>query len=89
MTQQQIPVRRGRAIRLVGAAFGVVLGLYLIGRAIVEPFVVDMSDPAAYHNDWGGPSLPGVLAVHCGPGIIADVWMVTAVVRGARRRSPS
>lgn len=51
--------------------FGVLLGLYLIGRAAAEPFVIDMTDPASYRHDWGGPSLIGVLAVHCGPGIIS------------------
>jgi hypothetical protein len=85
MTQQQAPVRRGSAVRRVAVAFGVVIGLYLIGRAIVEPFAIDLTDPSAYRNDWGGPSLPGVLAVHCGPGIVAAAWMVTALVR--RRRA--
>ena len=33
MTQQQTPVRRGSAVRRVAVAFGVVLGLYLIGQA--------------------------------------------------------
>ncbi|MPZ24569.1 MAG: hypothetical protein GEU28_13780 [Dehalococcoidia bacterium] len=36
---------------------GYVLGLYLIVRAIAEPFVIDMTNPATYRNDWGGPSL--------------------------------
>jgi hypothetical protein len=85
MTQQQVPVRRGRAWRGVLTVFGVVLGLYLIGRAIVEPFILNLSDPASYRNDWGGPSLFGVLAVHCGPGIVAALWMVTALM-GRRRR---
>jgi hypothetical protein len=84
MTQQQVPVRRGRAWRGALTVFGVVLGLYLIGRAIVEPFILNLSDPASYRNDWGGPSLFGVLAVHCGPGIVAALWMVTALMR--RRR---
>jgi hypothetical protein len=84
MTQQQLPVHRGRAWRGALTVFGAVLGLYLIGRAIVEPFLINLSDPATYRNDWGGPSLPGVLAVHCGPGIVAAGWMVAALVR--RRR---
>ena len=64
---------------------GVLLGVYLIGRAIAEPFVIDMSDPATYSKDWGGPSLIGVLLVHCGPGLIAAVLLTRAVRR--RRRS--
>ena len=35
--------------------------------------VIDMSNPVAYRNDWGGPSLFGVLLVHCGPGVVAAV----------------
>lgn len=63
----------------------VVLGLYLVARAISEPFVIDMSDPATYRDDWGGPSLAGVLAVHCGPGLLAAAALVTALVRRRRR----
>ena len=51
--------------------FGLVLGVYLIGRAIAEFFLIDFSDPASYRADWGGPSLAGVLAVHCGFGLVA------------------
>ena len=43
-------------------------GLYLVVRAMAEPFTIDMTDPATYQDDWGGPSLLGVLAIHCGPG---------------------
>ena len=69
-----------RAIWFVALA----LGLFLIARAIVEPFVVDTGNPASYRNDWGGPSLLGVLLVHVGPGVIAAV--VIAIVM-LRRRS--
>ena len=74
-----------RKLRPVAVVFGVILGLYLIGRAIIEPFGIDVSDPATYRHDWGGPSLAGVLAVHCGPGIVAAALMVTALVRRRRR----
>ncbi|TDC22170.1 CGP-CTERM sorting domain-containing protein [Micromonospora sp. 15K316] len=43
-----------------------------------------MSDPATYRNDWGGPSLAGVLLVHCGPGVVAAV-VITAVLLRRRR----
>jgi hypothetical protein len=78
-----------KQLRRVAVVLGVILGLYLIGRALAEPFVTELGDPAAYRNDWGGPSLAGVLAVHCGPGIVAAAWMVIAVLRrrpGASRR---
>jgi hypothetical protein len=68
-------------MRKVLIAVGLALGLYLIVRAVAEPFVVDMSDPATYRNDWGGPSLLGVLLVHCGPGLVAAVAIATALIR--------
>ncbi|RKR86018.1 putative secreted protein with CGP-CTERM motif [Micromonospora pisi] len=60
---------------------GLIIGLYLIVRAALEPFVIDMSDPATYRDDWGGPSLAGVLAVHCGPGIVAALIIATVLLR--------
>ncbi|WP_433507116.1 hypothetical protein ACQP04_11935 [Pseudonocardia halophobica] len=66
-----------RRVLLVAA---VILGLYLVGRAVAEPFVIDLGDPASYRDDWGGPSLAGVLAVHCGPGLVA-LGLVIACVR--------
>ena len=65
---------------------GVALGIFLIGRAIAELFVIDFGDPATYRNDWGGPSLAGVLLVHCGPGIVAAVFLGWALVRRRRQR---
>jgi hypothetical protein len=57
-------------------AIGAVLAVYLVGRGFVELFTINYSDPASYADDWGGPSLAGVLAVHSGPGlaIIAAAW---------------
>ena len=72
-------------MRKAAVAVGVALGLYLIIRAVAEPFVIDMSEPATYRNDWGGPSLFGVLLVHCGPGVVAAV----AIAMALRRRSSS
>jgi hypothetical protein len=62
----------------------VVLGMiavYLIvGRGIGELFMIDMHDPSSYRNDWGGPSLAGVLAVHSGPAlqsqVASGVWLI-------------
>lgn len=72
-------------MRKLARIAAVVLGLYLVVRAVIEPFVIDISDPATYRDDWGGPSLLGVLVVHCGPGLIAAAAIVTVLVR--RRRS--
>jgi hypothetical protein len=69
-------------MRKVARIVGVVVGLYLVGRAIAEPFLIDMSDPATYRGDWGGPSLFGVLLVHCGLGLVAGAILVIAYLRG-------
>ena len=70
-----------KRLRRTGAVVGVLLVLYLIVRAIAEPFVIDVSDPATYQNDWGGPTLTGVLLVHCGPGVIAAALLTWVLVR--------
>jgi len=56
-----------------GLFLGYLLGIFLILRAIAEPFVVDFGNPENYKHDWGGPTIIGVLAVHMLPGLIALV----------------
>ncbi|HKO34389.1 MAG TPA: hypothetical protein VJY85_11645 [Candidatus Limnocylindria bacterium] len=73
-------------MRLIGYMFAFVLGIYLIVRGIVEFFVINWSDPASYRKDWGGPSLPGVLLVHSGPGLLALVLLTLLIVRLVRRQ---
>ncbi|MET7396891.1 hypothetical protein ABZS66_25750 [Dactylosporangium sp. NPDC005572] len=68
---------------------GTVFGLYLIVRAIAEPFVIDFDDPATYSKDWGGPSLAGVLLVHCGPGVLSAVLIGWALARRRRTMASS
>jgi hypothetical protein len=68
-------------MRKTAIAVGLALGLFFIVRAVAEPFVIDMSDPATYRNDWGGPSLFGVLLVHCGPGVLAAIAIAMALIR--------
>jgi hypothetical protein len=70
-----------RTVRKAAIVVGLAIGLYLIVRAVAEPFVIDMSDPATYRNDWGGPGLFGVLLVHCGPGVVAAVVIAMALLR--------
>jgi hypothetical protein len=72
--------------RRLGVAVGALLSIYLVARALVELFVIDMTDPGTYRDDWGGPSLAGVLLVHCGPGVLAiAVWAAVAVRRRNQR----
>jgi hypothetical protein len=68
-------------VRKVAIVAGLILGAFFIVRAIVELVIIDYSDPSSYANDWGGPSLAGVLLVHCGLGVIAAI----AFVYGWRR----
>jgi hypothetical protein len=68
-------------MRKTAIAVGLALGLFFILRAIAEPFVIDMSDSSTYRNDWGGPSLLGVLLVHCGPGVLAAVGIAMVLIR--------
>ena len=63
---------------------GTLLGLYLIARAISWPFSVDAGDPSTYASHWGGPTLLGAAAVHCGPGVVSALILVGAIVRGRR-----
>jgi len=83
------PERAGRrAARLWPLlAIGAVLAVYLVGRGVAELILIHYGDPASYANDWGGPSLAGVLAVHSGPGlaiVAAGAWWW---VRGRRAQS--
>jgi hypothetical protein len=73
-------------MKRIGVVLLWIIGLYFVARAVVEPFVIDLTDPATYHLDWGGPHLAGVLAVHCGPGIVAAALMVRSLLR---RRRPA
>jgi hypothetical protein len=75
-------------MRKVAWAIGIVLGLFFLVRAIAELVVIDFSDPAYYRNDWGGPSLVGVLLVHCGPGLLVVALGAVVFVRRSRRRRP-
>ena len=74
-------------MRKVASILGLALGLFFIVRAVAEPFTIDMSDPATYRNDWGGPSLIGVLLVHMGPGVIAAVAITMLLIRRSSRRA--
>lgn len=48
----------------------VLFAAFLVVRGLVEFVTIDWGNPASYRDDWGGPSLLGVLAVHSGPGLL-------------------
>jgi hypothetical protein len=58
-----------------------VVGLYLTGRAVAELVLIHWGNPARYRNDWGGPSLAGVLAVRCLPGLILPGYLAWRISR--------
>jgi hypothetical protein len=74
-------------VRKVLVALGVILGIFFIVRAVIELLAIDYSDPASYADDWGGPSLAGVLVVHCGLGLIAAIWIGVFLWRRRSSRS--
>jgi hypothetical protein len=79
--QPHVRRRHPVATALIGT-LGAVLAVYLVGRGVAEFFTVHYNDPASYSNDWGGPSLAGVFAVHTGPAVA----IVTGAVIYLRRR---
>lgn len=64
------------AAKRVLVILGYVIGAYLVLRAIAELVLIDYGDALSYRDDWGGPSLVGVLGVHVVPGLAAAVVMV-------------
>lgn len=73
-------------MKRIGVAILWVIGIYFVARALVEPFVIDVNDPASFRNDWGGPHLAGVLLVHCGLGVVAAALMAWRLMRRSSRR---
>lgn len=70
---------------------GGLVAVYLVGRGIVEFFIIHYDNPASYHSSWGGPSLVGVFLVHSGPGFLVLVAAAVAVrrkIRSTRQASP-
>ena len=74
-------------MRRLVIALGVVVGIFFIVRAVVDLLTINYSDPSSYADDWGGPSLAGVLLVHCGLGLIAAVWIGLFLWRRSSSRS--
>jgi hypothetical protein len=63
------------------------VGAFFIVRAVVELVTIEYTHPSSYANDWGGPSLVGVLLVHVDPGILA-LLMIGALWRRSGTRTP-
>jgi hypothetical protein len=68
-------------VKLTAIVVGYIVGAYFVVRAVVVLATIDYGDASSYRDDWGGPSLLGVLAVHCLPGMIALVAMIWGLRR--------
>ncbi len=74
-------------MRVLGFVLVAVVALYLVGRGVAELFTIHYSDAASYSHDWGGPSLPGVLAVHTGPALVVVVGAAVLLWRHQKARA--
>ena len=66
-----------------------VMAVYLVGRGIVEPFLINPFQSPTYRHDWGGPHYLGVLLVHSGPGLIIAIIAFRRRQRTRRHSDPS
>ena len=85
------PATKPRSVALVKVALIVVayvVGAFFVVRSVAELVIVDYGDSSSYEHDWGGPSLAGVLAVHCLPGVIAAALMIWGAFRMRRGTAP-
>jgi hypothetical protein len=71
-------------MKAIAIVFSYLVGVFFVGRAIVELVTIDYGDASSYEEEWGGPSLIGVLAVHCLPGVIAAALMIWGALRLSR-----
>jgi hypothetical protein len=78
--------RLRRFARAAGMTALAVAAVFLVGRAVVELIVVNPFRPETYRDDWGGPTYPGVLLVHAGPGIAIGVLAILALRRASARK---
>ncbi|MGW0174608.1 hypothetical protein ACWDUM_12260 [Rhodococcus sp. NPDC003322] len=78
---------RPRILKPLGYGIAGIVGVYAVTRGVAEFFIVDYADPASYRDDWGGPSLLGVLLVHSGPGVAALIAAAYLIRRNRAGRS--
>jgi hypothetical protein len=75
-----------KVLRNVLVALGYFLGVYLIIRGAIEPFIINYGDSDSYKSDWGGPTIVGVMAVHILPGAISALLIYLHQKQRYRRR---
>lgn len=75
-------------MRAAGIAVAYLVGMFFVVGFVVELVSLDYGDASMYEDDWGGPTLVGVLAVHCLPGVVALALMIWDVRRRRRDTTP-
>jgi hypothetical protein len=71
------PFRQSRFLRWALWVAAGAVSAFFVARGVIELASIDTARPETYRNDWGGPHLGGVLAVHRGPGVlILAAWCV-------------
>src|SRR5262249_41622372 len=80
--EQTTEIQRAPPMKKTLWILATMIWLFLVARAISWLFSVDPSDPATSASDWGGPTLVGAALVQCGPGVLAALAAVGAIVRG-------
>ena len=83
---QQLVAVASAFVKVALIVLAYLAGAFFVARAVAEIAIIDYSDSTSYEHDWGGPSLAGVLAVHCLPGAIAAALMIWGAVRLRRPR---
>jgi len=78
-----------RALVRAGWIVLLLFAVYAVLRGAVELATIHWGDPASYREDWGGPSLVGVLLVHSGPGVVGVVVLAVAWRRWRGRHGAS
>jgi hypothetical protein len=76
-------------MKAIAIVFAYLVGAFFVVRAIVELVTIDYGDASSYEDDWGGPTLVGVLVVHCLPGVIAATLSCRASATAATSASTS
>ena len=71
-------------MKFVAVGLAYLVGTFLVVRAVVELVTIHYGDASSYEHDWGGPTLIGVLAVHCLPGVAALALMIWGIARARR-----
>ncbi len=57
-------------MKIIGWVLAFALGLYFVGRAVAEPFIIDVTNPDTYRYDWAARTWPASYSSTGGPGVV-------------------